>query len=276
MKNLFKRSATALALTVVLVSAAYSEEKEAAAAADNKSTPIGLSFGLNYYSTYLWRGTYFYGGGGAFTPLIAWNIFNTGLVLSAAGEFAADYFFEGDGRNTPGFDLHSFDTGLDYSYTFADLVTLGVGLWYWYYFNSEDAIGADASFLTAKVSLGFNVILSPFISFTYDYYVDEDFCVEGKNEEDFYVQAGIGHKFQVTPEVGINLGLAAGYYHATSIKAYGISDVDTSIGLSFTKGILSMTASFHYVAVPMKDFYTYSSPNDIHRWYASFGTSVCF
>ncbi|HSA13436.1 MAG TPA: hypothetical protein P5346_01740 [Spirochaetota bacterium] len=273
-KSAFTLIIISMLLTVMVSSGAYSEDKAASVESEKEDTGIGLSIGLAYYSAYLWRGTYFYGGEGAFCPSVAWDIFSTGLRLSAAGEFAADYFFEGDGRKSAGFDLHSFDAGLDYSRTFADLVTVGAGLWYWYYFNSEDALGADASFLTAKVSLGFNVLLSPFISFTYDYYVDEDFCVDGENKKDFYVQAGIGHVFEVTPEVAVSLGLCAGYYHAASIEAYGVSDIDTSVGLLYTKGIVSVSGSLHYVAVPMKDFYTYGSPNDIHRWYATFGASV--
>ncbi|HOO71073.1 MAG TPA: hypothetical protein PK926_04860 [Spirochaetota bacterium] len=261
-------------VVLLATTAVYAEDAVKAAEPEKEDASIGLSIGLTYYSNYLWRGTYFYGGEGAFCPSVSWDIFSTGLVVSAAGEFAADYFFEGDGRDAAGFDFHSVDFGLDYSHTFADLVTIGAGIWYWYYFNSEDALGSDASFLTAKVSLGFDVLLSPFVSFTYDYYVDEDFCTDGENKKDFYIQAGIGHEFEVTPEVAVGLGLAAGYYHAKSIEAFGISDIDASVGLTYTKGIVSVSSSFHYVAVPMKDFYTVGSPNDIHRWYATFGASV--
>jgi hypothetical protein len=262
-----------LGLVLALSTTGYSQEKAAGAAESGEAKGIGLSVGLTYYSNYLWRGTYFYGGEGAFSPSAAWEIFSTGLTLSIAGEFAADYFFESDGRKSTGFDFHSVDFGLDYSHTFADLVTLGAGLWYWHYFNSKDALGVDASFLTATVSLGFEVLLSPFIAFTYDYYVDRDFCVDGENKKDFYLQAGIGHEFEITPEVAVSLGLAAGYYHARSIRAFGISDIDAFVGLAFSKGILSLSSEFHYVAVPMKEFY---AGGDVHRWYATFGAALSF
>jgi hypothetical protein len=283
MKKLFKVGITALALVAMLGAYGFSAEKETktgpaepkteAAAEGDEDSGTGLSIGLTYYSNYLWRGTYFYGGEGAFCPNLSWEIFSTGLTLSVAGEFAADYFFEGNGRDSYGFDYHSFDAGLDYEHTFADLVTIGAGIWYYYYFNSEKAIGTDASMLIVNASIGFEVILNPFIAFNYDYYVDEHYCEDNENDKDFYIQAGIGHDFEITPEVTISLGLTAGYYHAMSIHAFGISDVDTSVGLSFTKGVLTMEGAFHYVAVPMKDFY---EGDDIHRWYASFGTTVSF
>ena len=259
------------AAAIVLSPAVYGQETEGPEATVSESKSIGLSFGLDYYSIYLWRGTYFYGGEGAYCPSIGWDIFDIGLSIGVGGEFAIDYLFEKTGRDSTGFDLQSVDFGIDYSYTIADLVTLGAGLWYWYYFNSEDALGADASFLTATVSIGFEVLLSPFIAVTYDYYVDKNFCEDRENEKDFYIQAGIGHDFELTPEVTVSLGLAAGYYHARSIKACGISDIDASMGLSVTKGIVTISGGFHYVAVPTDDFYAGS---DIHRWYASFGASV--
>ncbi|HOW81108.1 MAG TPA: hypothetical protein PK573_01000 [Spirochaetota bacterium] len=269
----FNAGVLSLLMVFLLTVGAYSQEKEAAAEEEQEDSAIGLSVGLTYYSAYLWRGTYMYDGEGAFYPSLSWEIFSTGLTLGVAAEFAADYFFEGKGRDAYGFDYHSFDAGLDYEYTFNELVTLGLGLWYWYYFNSEKAMDADASMLTAYVSLGFECLLSPFISFTYDYYVDKDYCTTGENKKDFYVQAGIGHEFEVTPEVAISLGLAAGYFHYKSESAFGISDIDASAGLCFTKGVLSLEGTFHYVAVPMKDFYEGS---DIHRWYASFGAAVSF
>ncbi|HOW83040.1 MAG TPA: hypothetical protein PK573_10810, partial [Spirochaetota bacterium] len=127
-KSAFTLIIISMLLTVMVSSGAYSEDKAASVESEKEDTGIGLSIGLAYYSAYLWRGTYFYGGEGAFCPSVAWDIFSTGLRLSAAGEFAADYFFEGDGRKSAGFDLHSFDAGLDYSRTFADLVTVGAGL----------------------------------------------------------------------------------------------------------------------------------------------------
>ena len=271
MKKILTLSLLTLVLAFAVATAGYSQETEGSEARPSESKNIGLTVGLDYYSTYLWRGTYFYGGEGAYCPSIGWDIFDIGLSIGVGGEFAIDYLFEKTGRDSTGFDLQSVDFGIDYSYTIADLVTLGAGLWYWYYFNSEDALGADASFLTATVSIGFEVLLSPFIAVTYDYYVDKNFCEDRENEKDFYIQAGIGHDFELTPEVTVSLGLAAGYYHARSIKACGISDIDASMGLSVTKGIVTISGGFHYVAVPTDDFYAGS---DIHRWYASFGASV--
>lgn len=268
MKKLIKLSLLTLVLAVSVSAAGYAEEAESKAEA-KKSVATGISLGLDYVSTYLWRGMYFYGGGGAFFPSVGWSIFDTGLSIGVAGEFAVDYFFEMNGRNSTGFDFHSIDFGADYSYTFAELVTLSVGLWYWYYFNSEEAIGADASFLTASLGLSFDCLLSPFINFTYDYYVDKDFAEE--NAKDFYLQFGIGHEFELYENVALSLGLAAAYYHAKSIGAFGISDIDASVGLSVTKGVATFSGGFHYVAVPMEDFY---AGGDVHRWYASFGASV--
>lgn len=240
---------------------------------EKKSTSIGLSFGLDYYSTYLWRGTKFFNGDGAFVPKVAWNIMGTNLVLSVAGEVSSSWVFNGfakkpgkyeyryDSSGNPvrrqlnfnhvAYATQSLDFGLDYSYTIKEAVTIGAGVWYWWYYNSRHAREyarpqvdglntvsfVDISFLTTTFTLGLPIVpyINPTVSLTHDYYTGL------KRGGDYYVTMGISHPFELTKEVVLTPGITAGYYYNNTAKLtrYNLM-VDPSTAT------LNTTASFVY------------------------------
>ncbi|MBN1497233.1 MAG: hypothetical protein JXA07_10725 [Spirochaetes bacterium] len=243
-----KKFISITAMVFLLASAALAEEKKEDTM--KKEEPIGLSFNLDYYSTYLWRGTKFFDGDGAFIPRVAWDVMGTGLVLSVAGEIAASWVFNGfskkpgkyayrfDSSGVPyrkqlnfnhlAYATQSLDVGVDYSYTFNDAVTIGVGIWYWWYFNSRHAREyarpqvdglnrvsyVDISFLTTTLTIGLPIVpyINPTVSLTHDYYTGL------KRGGDYYVQLGISHPVELTKEVALTPGLTAGYYYQTTAK----------------------------------------------------------
>jgi len=240
---------------------ATSEVKAQEAEAD--SSGLGISADLQYMSDYLWRGTYFYSGTGAFFPSLSYSVLDTGLSVSIVEELSEPWIF--DGRDTAR-DLHATDFGADYSYSFGDMVTIGAGLWYYLLWDN------DFSFLSGYVSISADSLpLSPTLKYTHDYYT------ESKDAKDFYLQLGVSHSLELMKDVSLDLGAMAGYYYyesaAPTLK--GISDIDFSSALSVTKGILTYSAAFHYVIVPSKDFYEASldGKKDINRFYATFGVS---
>ena len=106
---------------------------------------IGLTVGLDYLSDYLWRGTYWFEGEGAFFPHINYSVLDTGLTISFAAEISQNYLYDGTEDATVG-ARQSLDFGLDYSYSFNGLASIGAGVWYYYMFNRE-----DNSFMTMTI-----------------------------------------------------------------------------------------------------------------------------
>lgn len=291
--------------------------------------PLGISMGVDYYSHYLWRGTRFFGDDGAFIPALSWDVMGSGLTLGMTMELSASYFFEGfqakpkkyyfsaDGIPyrkqlkliRAGYLNHSLDFGADYSYTIPEAVTIGISVWYYWYFNNPGARElarpvyteantgymfrsrpVDLSFQTTVLTLGIDAVpfINPAISIAHDWYTAE------KLAGDFYVQLSIGHDFEVTKEVTVGIGTAAGYYYYRTGEATrfyisydaatgafsperdrsplikGVSDITTRMELAFAKGPFSLNGGFFWVAVPAKSWY---KGDTVHRYYAKVGAS---
>ncbi len=262
-----KKIIIVLLSVMLLIPSVYSHAEEKGV--KNEKTPIGLKFGLAYWSNYLWRGTYFYGTGGGndsngvLIPTMGWEIFGSGFSIGIGAELSDAYLF--DGTKKKGWKNQSFDAGIDYSYTWEKIATLSFSCWYWYYFNYKNDKDTDISYLTPTVRVDFDVILKPFIAFTYDLYPVSELY------KDFYLQFGIGHSFDLTNGISLNLGLSAGFYNADSLDILGISDVQATLGFAAEVGDARFSANINYVLVPTKDFY--ESTDDMHRWYASIGAA---
>ncbi len=260
------------------VAAAAQEKKEDL---EKKSDPIGISFGVDYYSNYLWRGTKFFDGDGAFIPKLAWNAFNTGLVFTAAMELSSSWVFNGfsekpgkydysidsSGRlvrekqkfNHLAYATQSLDFGVDYSYTIKDAVTVGAGVWYWWYFNSRrageyarpriDGLGmkshVDISFVTTTVFIGLPVVpfVNPTLSVTHDYYTAL------RRGGDYYVQLGLNHPFELIKEAVLTPGLTVGYYYNKTAEStrYNLMmdpetmELDRTASISYSGGTRTIT-----------------------------------
>ena len=246
---------------------------------------IGLTARLDYYSTYLWRGTYSYGGDGAFLPSLSYDILRTGAVVSFIGEFSESYFFEGEksDRNQTAFAAHGLNFGLDYSRTLDSAVTLGAALWYYWYFNSSTSDAANRTDYTFLMARGYvkmdSVPLTPVLAVNYDYYTAI------RRGGDFYVTLGVSHEFALADSVSLALSLGAGYYYQNTAKTTtyagsdvietpvkkGFSDITALAILKFSQGRLGISAGFGYIAVPAE---TWHKGQDIHRFYATFGASL--
>jgi len=262
-----KKIMISLLAAMLLIPAVYSQAEEKKGG--NEKTPIGLTFRLDYWSNYLGRVSYFYGRGGGdnsngvFYPTVGWEIFGSGLSIGIGAELSDSYLF--DGTKKTGWKNQSFDAGIDYFYTWEKIATLSFSCWYWYYFNYQNDKDTDISSLTPSVKVEFDVILKPFIKITYDIYP----VIELYNE--FYLQFGIGHGFDLTNGITFNLGLSAGFYHADSFDKLGITDIRASLGFAAKVGGASFNSNVNYVLVPNKDIY--EGTDDMHRWYASIGAA---
>ena len=233
---------------------------------DGGAGEIGLSAGIDYMSNYLWRGTEWYGGDGAFFPSVGYAIPGTGLSLGVSAELSEDYIFEGDTvtyGTTDVKDIHATDFGADYSYTFGEMVTVGASAWYYLMWKSS------LSFLCMSLSVALDFLpLTPTLTYSHDIYTDSG------DAKDFYIQLGIGHSFALAEGASLDLGAVAGYYYAESTSQKGVSDIDLSAGLSVERGIVTYSGGFHCVIVPGEDYRNNSrGVKDVTRFYGTFGVS---
>ncbi len=228
--------------------------------------PLGLSVGLDYQSTYLWRGTYFYSKG-VFFPKVSYDVMGTGLYLSVWAELSEAYLFDGD-QSSVSKDYQSTDFGIDYSKTFADFVTIGAGFWYFMMWE------VDNSFMYWYLSASLALPLNPTINFYHDIY-QNDPGNDGQYS-DIYIQLALSHPFQLTKEASLTTGASMGYYRNKGLDRNGISDIDLSAELSLTKGMVTWTGGFHLIIVPSEDYYKVGTEDDIVRYYAKFGVSLAF
>lgn len=274
-----KKLMITIAMLAFLSGAVMAQEKKEDP--EKKSDPIGLSFGTDYYSNYLWRGTKFFDGDGAFIPKLAWNAFNSGLVFTAAMELSSswvlngfsekpgkyDYSIDSSGKlvresdkyNKFAYATQSLDFGVDYSYTFNDAVTVGAGVWYWWYFNSRhaseyahpriDGLGmkshVDISFVTTTVFIGLPIVpfVNPILSVTHDYYTAL------RKGGDYYVQMGLNHPFELTKEVALMPALTVGYYYNKTAESTRYTlmvdpetmDLDRTASISYSGGTRTVT-----------------------------------
>lgn len=230
---------------------------------------IGLSVGLDYQSMYLWRGMYFYKNG-VFFPKASYSFGDTGLSVSVWAELSDEYLFDGNDAAVVK-DYQATDFGIDYATTFGKLVNFGAGFWYFLMWDT------DNSFMYWYASLGFNVLLTPTITIYHDIY-QKNPGNDGQYS-DIYVQLALSHGFKLTEEASLTTGTAVGYYRNKGLDLNGVSDIDLSAELAFTKGMVTYTGGFHLVIVPSKDYYQFNTPSgkdDIVRYYAKFGVSLSF
>ncbi|MFC1669873.1 hypothetical protein ACFL20_05720 [Spirochaetota bacterium] len=278
-----KRIAAILIAVIILSANVHAQEGESENT--GKASNFGITCGIDFYSHYLWRGYYFYGGDGAFLPFVSYNIMNSGLIITFAGEIAASYVFDGkDNSYTAGYENMSADFGLDYSRKISEPVTVALGIWYWYY-PIEKTGDIDTSFLTVTASIAVDVVLQPKLSFTYDYYPDKD--VAPTRDEDFYIQLSIGHSIDLLKGVSMDIGLSGGFYRTKTLITDGsgnfksvanISDITISAALKEEFKGVTLSQSFNYIIVPAKDFYSAGTEGsnfnkDINRFFVKFGAA---
>jgi hypothetical protein len=253
-----KKIIIGIVILMALTAQAFAQEgakgKEAvkdAAVKQEEEKAIGLGFSINYYSKYIWRGIDFYQGDGYFYPSISWEIFGTGLKLTAAAEVASSWVFNGFRGEPKRYYLDDFsgsvwhkkqkkinhyayanmglDLSAEYSYTFENIITLGASFWYYWYYNSKEAremawtkiesYNIVKKWDTSYFSVGFNIGLDcvPWINPTIAVFYDNYYGY--KRAGDYYVQLGFSHEFVLVKDVvTITPGITAGYYYG---RTYG-------------------------------------------------------
>ena len=244
---------------------------------------MGLTVGVDYLSQSLWRGIPDFPKGGAFSPYVSYEAADIGLSVTLAGLISDSYILDKDKTCR---DISELDLDVEYSNNLG-FATLGAGIGY-YKIGPYKKLGKlkkeEYAYSTGFVSLTFeDIILSPMLKYSHDYYHTDGFSNKGK---DFYIQLGISHTFDIAADVaGLTLGAVGGYFNSKVWDMKGISDIDLSADLEVKDGAVTYSAGFHYVIVPTKDFYYATGEldyvrlkpvKDRNRFYATFGAAYSF
>ena len=250
---------------------------------------LGLSAGVDYWSTYFWRGTEFYGRGeSAIFPWISYSLADTGLSFTACGEHPMEMLGDGVNKTLDGYN--GIDLGAAYSYSIENVVTFGANGWFYWYYVSKDKLGYNANYfsLIGSVTLDMVPILTPAISYTHDFYVSKDATANEKRFNDFYIQLSLNQSFELSKESAIELKLFGSFFNYKSQDTEnqdrkGISDMGFAVKGTTTAGITTFYCQMNYAFVPHKDFYKTKVEDfngntgyimDKHHWWASVGASV--
>lgn len=257
--------------------------------------PIGISFGLTYYSTYLWRGVNWFDGDGAFTPFISYDIAGSGLVFTILGELSASAVStQQSGRNsTPNIYSYSrqgINFSLDYSIPLGKIAVIKLNALSFIYpvskqypcnlNDNQDKI--DQSGMTVTAGIFFDGIpLKPNISYTHDL----NFGNPRFRYTDFYIKIGVAQDFELTKDLTFTLGAYIGLFNNPSFNykaddsvkgsQFGISELAGSANLAYKIGGATISAMFTYVNFPYPEKYEGTTGN-IHRYFATIAVSYTF
>ena len=318
MKHIFTLTLSAITLTMLFaVTDLNAQTSKAQATKATQDTKIGLTVGLDYVNNYLYRGQYYYTFGtmfndGMFSQYAFYNIFDTGLSVGIKGEIMERWVWNEKEELLPGMtpDVNCIDFNINYMYKVDNIVTFSLGGWYYRYktiHNKDAGVSFNMSYFDFYFSAEVDALpLSLRLAITYSYYMDDNYVRgpgsggwapgpggwgygSGKNG-DLYIQFGLGHSLKIINKTYFDLDATAGFLNQNSYvfnlettKSADISDIDLSVGITTTGGILTLSASVHYIIVPGTQYkytHVYSSDEgrwvyaiDIHRFYAKFGVS---
>ena len=271
-------------LTVLIVLSTPALYAQDAPAAEEKEPGIGLSLGVDYWSTYFWRGTEFYGRGeSAIFPWISYAVGDTGLSFTASGENPMEMMGDGVNKTLDGYN--GLDLGAAYSYSIENIVTFGVNGWFYWYYVSKDKLGNNASYssLVGSVTLDMVPVLTPTLSYTHDLYLNKNATTNNERFKDFYIQLSLKQSFELSKESAVELRLFGSFFNYKSQDKKGISDMGVSAKASTTAGMATFYCQMNYAFVPDKDFYKVAiedfngatkNVNDKHHWWAAIGASI--
>ena len=271
-------------LVLVFAAPAVLFAQDEAASESTAPSKIGIDLGVEYWSTYYWRGQQFYGAGkDVFFPWIGYSLPGN-FYISAIGEVAGEYLSV-DTDNAPNDtekDWVGVDLGVSWSTGIADnFMTVGAQVWYYWYPNSREDTrgGAINDFMNFVVSLSFNKLpLSPTVKYSQYYRVDKNKTGNsGDQYKDIYVELALGHTFKLDDHVGFTLGASTSYFNYASPsdenEASGWLDVKLTTKLVFSKGDYSIYGGFNAGYIPMDEFNDHAWYGDSWVYYCTFGAS---
>jgi hypothetical protein len=249
------------------------------------SSFIKVPVGLQYASTYWWRGIELNGKGvGVLWPSAGLILGDTGLSFLVAAGLNADYFAAGNKDDLKyASTFHEFDYGASYATEIGGMLAVNAGLTFIHYalYDRYDSSAVDPSFLELTAGVGVKVLLNPRLDILYDYYIEEN-AAKTPQGEDVYVRLSIAHELVKSGCMALALSAWLGYYNNAYLDRSGMSDLGLKAGISAEKSGVIYTAGVYYARSLAEDFQMGFDPDGDgsgrqkdHLW-ADFGASYTF
>ncbi len=193
---------------------------------------LSVSANVGVYSQYIWRGYALSDQSIVFQPSV--KLGYRGFGLKVWGNFDTNYY-DSIARRHTGTDYNETDFTLSYDWS-NDIVSLGAGYIYYALDNADTPRGGSDT-QEFYVSASAKAYLNPRITFYRD--------VDAK--KGMYVNLGIGHSYDVTNAIALDLSASIGYYDLNDDSYHALHDANISAAstLAITRN-LSMTPSFTY------------------------------
>lgn len=245
---------------------------------------IGVDVGVEYNSTYYWRGMHFYGNDvGVFFPWVGTSIGDVYVMLS--GEVGEGYL--GGNADDEANDMEKDWLGLDLIATWSTTIvpdTLDLtlrGAYYFYPNSHNEDWGTENDVKNDFVDIGFSLTavslpLTPELSVTYSFYMDDD-SIAGDNYQNVYVQLSAGHGFAITDAATLTLGGSIASFNYTSAGLEDdlqiVNDVQAFANLSVTSADgLTVYGQYSFGFTPVEEYYDDFGYGKYSHW-ATFGVS---
>ena len=229
------------------------------ARAEGEAPFLKVPVGVNYTSTYWWRGIELNGkGNGVIWPSMGLVFGDTGLSAVVAAGLNADYLiYQEEGDQDAAKTFNEFDYGLSYGTAVGDLVTLGAGVTYiqYYFHDALDGEATNPSFVEGWLSLELKLPFSPRLDAYYDYYVEENRDAEDNpRDEDYYLKLSVSRDLLDADGFKFTAGAWVAYYRNAYFDAIGWSDAGIKFSTAKGYGKAAFTASVNYARSLSNDF----------------------
>lgn len=216
---------------------------------------VSVAGATDIYNKYIWRGF----------VLDDDFVFQPSFTVSAYG-FAVSGWGSFDLENKDALASDEIDTTVSYTFSPIEKVNLTVGHIY-YAFLSPSTFAKEV-----YASIGLSTILSPVLSYYYDYSEQSQGGGDGQ-----YLALDISHSVPLIPEynINLNLGAHAGYNHEDFIAGDGGDLLGTAgIAVPLTPN-LTVTPKVAY-AVPLGDLADANDGNQRERIYGGVSMAYTF
>lgn len=260
MKNTMLGLTVLLAMMTAVPAIVRAEEEEAPKTLfgdflKENNVEVAVSGTADFYNKYIWRGF----------VLDDDMVFQPGFAVSAYG-FTVSGWGNFDLENKDSLNSDEIDTTVSYTFTPVENVSLTVGHIY-YAFMQASTFAKEA-----YVSVGVSTLLSPVLSYYYDYSEESQGGGDGQ-----YLALDISHSIPLIPEynIALNLGAHAGYNNEDFIRGDGGDLLGTAgLAIPLTPN-LTFTPKIAY-AVPMGDLADADDGNQRERIYGGVSMAYIF
>lgn len=209
----------------------------------------------DFVTDYVWRGANVIGGDPAFQPSMTHSVGETGMSVNIWGSFSMTGRDMADIRN-----LDELDLTISYDRSLANM-DMSLGFIHYNWFQNDDwpddktvysdGDTTEVATATYEIYLGLNFADKPYLPAVTIYFDPNE---NGGNG--LYLSLSGGFSWETDEGLNIDESWNINYMDQSYNEdaGAGISDINYTIGTSFSKGNMSLSPSFTFTYIPDKDY----------------------